>query len=176
MGRSRRSFFSTTKQQRCWVHKTANTLDKMPKSIQKSAKQNIQEIYMSPTKAKGLQAFDVFIELYEAKYPKACKCLQKDKERLLTFYDFPAIHWQHIRTTNPIESTFATIRHRTRQTKGCGSRTATLTMVFKLAVLAKKHWKKLNGHQLIDKVVKGVIFKDGEEVREKDLRYQFYFI
>src|SRR5262249_10490755 len=128
------------------------------------AKGKIHEIYMSETKENGLRAFDAFISLYGAKYPKACDCLMKDKDSLLTFYDFPAMHWQHIRTTNPIESTFATIRHRTRQTKGCGSRMATLTMVFKLARSAEKGWKKLKGYKLIEKVVQGVVFKDGTEV------------
>jgi putative transposase len=102
---------------------------------------------------------------YEAKYPKACECLKKDKERLFTFYDFPAMHWQHIRSTNPIESTFATIRHRSEQTKGCGSTKATLAMVFQLAREAEKHWRKLRGYELIGKILEGVKFKDGEEVK-----------
>ncbi len=155
--------FSSTKQQRCWVHKTANILDKMPKNVQKRAKIIIHEMYLSPTKEDALKAFKDFILLYEAKYPAACKCLQKDKEQLFSFYDFPAMHWQHIRTTNPIESTFATVRHRTRQTKGCGSRKATLSMVFKLAMGAEKHWHKLRGSNLIDKVIGGIKFINGEE-------------
>ena len=126
---------------------------------------SIHEMYMSPTKEKGLKAFNSFIELYEAKYPKACECLKKDQDRLFTFYDFPAVHWQHIRTTNPIESTFATVRHRSEQTKGCGSRKATLSMVYKLGISAQKHWRRLRGHQVIEKVVQGVKFKDGEEVK-----------
>ena len=150
--------------QRCWVHKTANVLDKMPKSVQVDAKSMIHEIYMSPTKEKGIKAMKRFILLYEAKYPKACKCLKKDEEQLFSFYDYPAEHWQHIRTTNPIESTFATIRHRSRQTKGCGSRKATLSMVFKLSISAESHWRKLNGSQMIIKMMNGVQFKDGEEV------------
>jgi transposase-like protein len=121
---------------------------------------------MAETKENALEAFDEFMELYEAKYPKACECLRKDKDDLFTFYDFPAQHWVHIRTTNPIESTFATIRHRTRQTKGCGSRMATLTMVFKLGKAAEKRWRRINGYELIDKVISGVEFKDGIEVRE----------
>ena len=157
--------FPETKAQRCWVHKTANILDKMPKTTQNYAKTMLHEIYMAETKEKALRAFDSFLEHYEAKYPKACECLKKDKEVLLTFYDFPAVHWQHIRTSNPIESTFATVRHRTRQTKGSGSRMATLTMVFKLATSAQQHWKKLRGYQLIENVIKGVRYKDGEEVR-----------
>lgn len=160
--------FPKTKQQRCWVHKTANILDKMPKSVQVNGKKAIHDIYMAPTKEDGLAAFEAFLKTYRDKYPKACACLEKDKAQLFTFYNFPAIHWQHIRTTNPIESTFATIRHRTRQTKGCGSVTATLTMVFKLATTAEKKWRKLKGSELIPKVIKGVVFKDGEEVLEKE--------
>jgi putative transposase len=157
--------FPKTKTQRCWVHKTANILDKMPKSVQKRAKAMLHEIFMAPTKETALRAFDDFLNVYEAKYPGACECLKKDKDVLFTFYDFPAVHWQHIRTTNPIESTFATVRHRTRQTKGCGSRLATLTMVFKLVTSAQKHWRRLRGHQLIEKVIRGVRFKDGEEMK-----------
>lgn len=160
--------FPEARHQRCWVHKTANILDKMAKSVHPSAKKLIHEMYMAPTKAEGLKAFDSFLELYEGKYPAACKCLWKDKERLFTFYDFPAEHWLHIRTTNPIESTFATVRHRTRQTKGGGSRTAMLTMVFKLAQEAEKSWKRLRGYKLIIKVIEGIRFKDGEEVIEKE--------
>ncbi len=158
--------FPSCRHQRCWVHKTANVLDKMPKSVQGNAKKMIHEMYMSPTKVKGLQAFESFISLYKAKYPKACECLKKDKERLFTFYEFPAMHWQHIRTTNPIESAFATVRHRSEKTKGCGSRGATLTMVYKLGISAQNHWRKLKGHQLIAKVVQGVKFKDGEEIEK----------
>ncbi|ADI37853.1 IS256-like element ISWch2 family transposase [Waddlia chondrophila] len=160
--------FPKTKQQRCWVHKTANVLDKMPKSVQVNAKKAIHEIYLAPTKEDGLAAFETFLKTYRDKYPKACACLEKDKAQLFTFYNFPAIHWQHIRTTNPIESTFATIRHRTRQTKGCGSVTATLTMVFKLATSAEKKWRKLKGCEMIEKVIRGVIFKNGEEVMDKE--------
>lgn len=160
--------FPCTKQQRCWVHKTANILDKMPKKIQKGAKSKIHEMYLSATKEDALKAFDDFISLYEAKYSRACKCLKKDKKQLFTFYDFPAIHWQHIRTTNPIESTFATVRHRTRQTKGCGSREATLAMVFKLALGAEKRWYRLSGSELVGKVVRGVKFIDGEETETKE--------
>lgn len=159
--------FPSCKHQRCWVHKTANVLDKMSKSVQVGAKKLIHEMYMSPTKAKGFEALESFISLYEAKYPKACECIKKDKERLFTFYDFPAMHWQHIRTTNPIESTFATVRHRTQKTKGCGSRLATLSMVYKLRISAQKHWRKLRGHELIAKIIQGIKFKDGEEVKEK---------
>ena len=151
-----------TKHQRCWVHETANVLDKTHKSVQSHAKKMLHEIYLAPSKAEALKAYHAFLQRYEAKYPKACECLRKDEEVLFTFYDFPAEHWVHIRTTNPIESTFATVRHRTRQTKGCGSRLATLTMVFKLAREAEKHWRRLNGSSLIEKVIQGVVFIDGE--------------
>ena len=160
--------FPTTRHQRCWVHKTANILDKMPKRTQGAAKSKIHEIYHAETKKDAEKAFKDFVKLYEAKYPKACECLQKDKEALLTFYDFPGVHWQHIRTTNPIESTFATVRHRTRRTKGCGSRTATLTMVFKLTQEAEKKWRRLRGYKLLSKVVKGVKFRDGNEVTDQE--------
>jgi transposase-like protein len=135
----------------------------MPKSVQPRAKQRIHEMYMADTKERALVAYEQFMALYEAKYPKACRCLAKDREVLFTFYDFPAEHWRHIRTTNPIESTFATVRHRTRRTKGCGTRTATIAMVCKLAREAERHWRRLNGHKLIVKIFQGVKFKDGIE-------------
>lgn len=153
--------YPETREQRCWVHKTVNLLDKLPKRVQPHAKRLIQEMYLAPTQADAMQAYDRFMAEYGAKYPKVVECLAKDKEVLFTFYDFPAEHWVHLRTTNAIESTFATVRHRTRQTKGCGSRLATITMVFKLALQAQKHWRKINGYQLIDKVIKGVKFEDG---------------
>ena len=156
--------FPETRHQRCWVHKTANVLDKLPKSLQPSAKQKLREIYLAPTRREALEAMDVFEALYSEKYPKATACLRKDQDVLLTFYDFPAAHWKHLRTTNPIESTFATVRHRTRQTKGCGSRTATLSMVYKLAREAEKHWRRLSGYRLIVKVLRGIPFEDGEQV------------
>lgn len=156
-------------QQRCWVHKTANILDKMPKSVQVNAKRMIHEMYMSPTKEKALKAYDEFLAHYSAKYPGACKCLEKDKEQMFNFYDFPAEHWQHIRTTNPIESTFATVRHRSRQTKGCGSRMATLTMVYKLGTMAQSGWRRLKGSKMLSKIVAGVKFKDGEEVLKEQV-------
>jgi putative transposase len=158
--------YPCTRQQRCWVHKTANVLDKMPKKVQPAAKRLIHAMQAAPTKADALAAFDEFLVLYGAKYPKACQCLKKDEEVLFTFYDFPAEHWRHLRTTNPIESTFATVRHRSRQTKGCGSRAATLGMVYKLALEAQKTWRKLNGYELIDKAIRGVQFQDGVELRE----------
>ena len=153
--------YPKTREQRCWVHKTSNVLDKLPRSVQPYAKKLIHEMYLSPTKEKALAAFRRFLAEYEAKYPKATQCLRKDEDVLFTFYDFPAEHWAHLRTTNPIESTFATVRHRARQTKGCGSRTATLMMVFKLATQAERHWRKLNGAQLLAHVIRGVVFTDG---------------
>jgi len=153
--------FSKVREQRCWVHKTANALDKLPQSVQPYAKKLIHEMYLSPTKEKALEAYHRFLSEYEAKYPKATDCLRKDEDVLFTFYDFPAEHWRHLRTTNPIESAFATVRHRTRQTKGCGSRLATLMMVFKLAMQAERHWRKLNGAELLAHVIRGVVFTDG---------------
>jgi len=148
--------------QRCWVHKTANVLDKLPKNVQATAKAHLHEMYLSPTRASARQAYERFLKLYEDKYPQACTCLRHDEAILFSFYDFPAAHWAHLRTTNPIESTFATVRHRTRQTKGCGSREATLSMVFKLASAAEKGWRKLNGSALLAEVIQGVKFQDGE--------------
>jgi putative transposase len=155
--------YPTTRAQRCWVHKTANVLDKFPKTLQPAAKDKIHQMYLAPTKADALKSFAAFISLYDAKYPKACECLRKDADVLFSFYDFPAAHWQHLRTTNPIESTFATVRLRTQRTKGCGSRKATLTMVWQLARAAAKGWRRLNGSELISKVIEGVVFVDGEE-------------
>jgi len=158
--------FPAAREQRCWVHKTANVLDKLSKKVQASGKRMIHQMYMAPTKAAALEAYGEFLALYGAKYPKACECLKKDQDVLFTFYDFPAEHWRHIRTTNPIESTFATVRHRSRQTKGCGSRSATLSMVFKLAREAEKSWRRLNGYELIAKIIRGVRFQDGVERKE----------
>lgn len=149
------------RRQRCWVHKTANILDKMPKGVQGRAKARIHDMYHAGTKDEAMKAYDAFLADYEAKYPRACECLEKDKEDLFTFYDFPAEHWVHLRTTNPIESTFATVRLRTVRTKGCGSRTATLTMVYKLVEQAEKHWRRLNKHEFLALVVEGVRFVDG---------------
>ena len=151
-----------TNHQRCWVHKSANVLDNLPKTVQAQAKARLHQMYLSPTRQDALGAYEDFLSLYEARYPKACSCLEKDKDVLFTFYDFPAAHWRHLRTTNPIESTFSTVRHRTRQTKGCGSRNATLMMVYKLATQAQKHWQRLHSHKLIELVVQGVEFQDGD--------------
>lgn len=157
-----RESYPDTKEQRCWVHKTANILDKMPKSVQDKAKEKIHDIYLAPTREQALVAYNSFLSLYGKKFPQACECLVKDKDVLFTFYDFPAEHWVHIRTTNPIESTFATVRLRTEKTKGCGTRLATLTMVFKLAKEAQTTWKKIKGYRLIPKVLEGATFVDGE--------------
>ena len=153
--------YPTTREQRCWVHKTANVLDKMHKRVQPKAKEMLHDIWMAPTRVEGHKAFDAFIEMFEAKYPAAVECLKKDREVLLTFYDFPAEHWIHIRTTNPIESTFATVRLRHRKTKGSGSRVACLTMVFKLMESASKTWRALNGSALVRDVIAGAVFADG---------------
>ena len=155
--------YPETRRQRCWVHKTANVLDKMPKKVQPGAKELLHEMYRAETRAQALQAFDEFVGRYRAKYPKAVECLVKDKEDLFAFYDFPAEHWQHIRSTNAIESTFATVRHRHRQTKGCGSRAATLSMAFKLAREAEKNWRRIDGYPLVVKLLAGVRFEDGLE-------------
>jgi transposase-like protein len=153
--------FPETREQRCWVHKTGNILSKLPKALQAKAKAGLHEIWMAETRAAAEKAFDAFITQYEAKYPKATHCLAKDREALLTFYDFPAEHWIHVRTTNPIESTFDTVRHRHRKTKGSGSRKACLTMVFKLMQLAERHWRKLNAVPQILHLLAGYKFVDG---------------
>lgn len=156
-----REVWPTTREQRCCVHKTANVLDKLPKRLQPGAKEKLHDIWMADTREHARQAFDLFLETYQAKYPKACECLTKDRDVLLTFYDFPAEHWLHLRTTNPIESTFATVRHRQRKTKGNGSRLACLTMVFKLMESAAKKWRLLNGSQIIPDILQGIQFIDG---------------
>lgn len=156
-----RKVYPTTREQRCWVHKTANVLDKLPKSMQGKAKRALHDIYLAASREAAVEAFDAFVALYEKKFPKAVSCLEKDRDALLTFYDFPAEHWGHLRTTNPIESTFATVRHRTRLTKGCGSREATLSMVYKLGREAEKHWRRLNGFELIERMLIGDRFVDG---------------
>lgn len=154
-------------QQRCWVHKTANVLDKMPKRQQPAAKDALQEIYLAATRAQAEEAFGAFGKIYAEKYPKAWNCLEKEREPLLSFYDFPGAHWGHLRTTNPIESSFAMVRHRSRQTKGCGSRKATLALVYKLGRECERKWRRLNSHQLIDKIIRGVVFNDGIELLEQ---------
>jgi transposase-like protein len=153
--------FGSTREQRCWVHKTANVLNKLPKSLQAKAKADIHEIWLAESHATAEQALDHFLATYEAKYPKASECLAKDRSSLLTFYDFPAEHWTHLRTTNPIESTFATVRLRTTKTRGCVSRAGILAMVFKLTKSAEQRWRKLKGAAQLAQVSKGVRFKDG---------------
>lgn len=153
--------YPSTRAQRCWVHKTANVLDKMPKRNQPGAKDALHQIWMAEKKEYAEAAFNLFLATYEAKYPKACENLSKDSAELLTFYDFPAEHWKHLRTTNPIESTFATVRLRHRRTKGNGSSTACLTMVFKLTQSAAKRWRLINDSHLLQDVIQGVQFIDG---------------
>lgn len=156
-----REVFPTTREQRCWVHKTANVLNHLPKSVQPKAKADLHEIWQAETRESANKAFDHFLEKYGAKYQAACECLKKDRDVLLSFYDFPAEHWGHLRTTNPIESTFATIRLRHRRTKGNGTRKASLTMMFKLAQAAQKRWRRLNNHELIIHLIEGKVFIDG---------------
>lgn len=157
--------FGSTRAQRCWKHKTANVLNKLPKGLQAKAKADLNDICMAEDRATAEQAFDNFLLHYEPKYPKASECLSKDREALLSFYDFPALHWQHIRTTNPIESTFATVRLRTSKTRGCVSRGGMLAMVFKLTKVAEQKWHKLKGNELLVQVTQGVRFKDGLQVK-----------
>ena len=156
-----RKVFPQTREQRCWVHKTANVLNKLPTGVQPKAKAMLYDIWMAETQPAADRAFDLFLATFAAKFPAATTCLAKDRDVLLTFYAFPAEHWIHIRTTNPVESTFATVRLRTKKTKGAGSRVACLTMVCKLAMAAQKHWRALNGSQLIADVIDGVPFVDG---------------
>jgi len=153
--------FGSTRAQRCWVHKTANVLNQLPKGQQAKAKAALHEIWMAESRAAAEQAFDHFLTTYEVKYAKATECLAKDRDSLLTFYDFPAEHWIHIRTTNPIESTFATVRLRTAKTRGCVSRAGILAMVFKLTKSAEQRWRKLKGAARLAQVIDGVRFKDG---------------
>ncbi len=156
--------WGNTKQQRCWVHKTGNILNYLPKSVQPKAKQALHEIWMAETLQDAEKAFEGFLRIYEAKHPKAASCLAKDRAELLAFYAFPAEHWAHLRTTNPIESTFATVRLRTAKTRGCLSRQTMLTMVFKLCLSAEKRWRRLRGYRLLADVLQGTKFVDG--VRE----------
>ena len=160
--------YPETRQQRCWMHKTMNVLNCLPKSVQPKAKQALHDIWQAETQSDAEKAFDLFIRMYEPKYPKAAVCLHKDREELMAFYDFPAQHWQSIRTSNPIESTFGTIRHRTKRSKGCLSRDGMLHMMFKLGLCAEKKWRRLRGFDYLAKVVTGIKFKDGVEVTEVD--------
>jgi putative transposase len=154
-----------TRHQRCWVHKIANVLNKLPASLQGKAKQDLHAIYEAESRKEAEAAFDRFIVKYGAKYDKAVACLAKDREALLAFHDFPAEHWKHVRTSNPIESTFATIRLRTDKTKGCLSRETALAMVFKLAKSAERRWRRLDGSERLAQVIEGVRFRDGEPVQ-----------
>lgn len=161
-----REVYPQTREQRCWVHKTANIMDKLPKKYHPKAKNMIHDIYFAPGKQEALKYMDKFIIVFDDKYPKATKCLSDDKEQLLAFYDFPAKHFQHIRTTNPIESTFSTIRLRTKKMRNCGNRNTTLTMTFKLSQAAQKGWRKLRGYNEIPLVLEGKKFKDGEYLED----------
>ncbi len=156
-----------SRQQRCWVHKTANVLNYLPKAVQPKAKKALQEIWMAEDRASAEKAFEHFVQTYQARYPKAVACLEKDREALLAFYDFPAEHWVHIRTTNPIESTFATIRHRTDRARGCVSRNTMLAMIYKLGMSAEERWRRIRGFEYLAKVIDGVKFRDGIEVNSK---------
>jgi transposase-like protein len=160
--------YGDTRQQRCWMHKTMNVLNCLPTSAQPKAKQALHEIWQADTKEEAERAFDLFIRTYEPKYPKATLCLQKDREELLVFYEFPAQHWQSIRTTNPIESTFGTIRHRTNRSKGCLTRDGMLHMMFKLGLCAEKNWRRQRGFDYLARVITGVKFKDGSEATQSD--------
>jgi putative transposase len=161
-----RQVYGETRRQRCWVHKTANVLNYLPKGKQKQAKQHLHNIWMAANRKEAEQAFDDFVSAYGAKYPKAVDCLSKDRDVLLSFYDFPAEHWVHIRTTNPVESTFATVRLRTAKTRGSLSRETAFTMVFKLCVSAEKRWRRLNGAEQITAVITGAKFQDGVRVEQ----------
>ena len=161
-----RQVYGQTRWQRCWVHKMANVLDKLPKDLQAQAKQRLQAIWMAPDRQRAAMAFDLFVATYEAKYPKAAECLAQDREGLLAFYNFPAEHWGHIRTTNPVESTFATVRLRTDKTRGCLSRVTMLAMVFKLYQSAAKRWHRLRAAHYLPEVMQGMAFKDGLRVEQ----------
>ena len=155
--------YPETQWQRCWVHKTANVLNKLPKSLQSKAKEHLHDIWMAPGIEEAENNFDVFIDLYGAKYPKATECLEKDRDKLLNFYSYPAEHWKHIRTTNPIESTFATVRLRTKKVRNCFSSQSVVTMAFQLCRCAEKRWQKINAVKKLAKVIEGVQFVDGVE-------------
>ena len=158
--------FGGTRRQRCWMHKTGNVLDKLPKHVQARAKENLHQIWMAETKQQAEKSFDHFVKSYEAKYPKAAECLAKDRDVLLTFYDFPAEHWIHLRTTNPIESTFATVRLRTAKTRGMLTRDTMMTMVFKISMSAQKRWRRLNRPERLGELIQGIRFVDG--IKQED--------
>ena len=158
--------YPTTRTQRCWMHKTGNVLNYLPKSGQAKAKQALHEIWMAETKAQAERAFDDWLERYDDKYPKATACLARDRDELLAFYDFPAAHWTHLRTTNVIESAFATIRHRSSRAKGCVTRQTMLSMIYKMGRCAEKSWRRLRGFRQLAKVIEGIKFNDGIELIE----------
>ena len=164
--------FPETRRQRCWVHKTANVLNALPKSLQAKAKADLHEIWMAPTRAQAITAFDHFLKTYGAKYPKATDKLAKDREALLAFYDFPAEHWIHLRTTNPIESTFATVRHRTTRTKNCVTRSTFLGLAFKLVQEAQKSWRRIRAVERIAELLAGTVFNDGVPASVDDPQQQ----
>ena len=159
--------YPSTRHQRCWQHKTINVLNCLPKLSQPKAKSALHNIWQAETKEDADKAFDLFVKTYEHKYPKAALSLQKDRDELMAFFNFPAQHWQSIRTSNPIESAFATIRHRTKRSKGCLNRDGMLHMMFKLGKCAEENWRKLRGFDYLAKVITGVKFKDGIETTEK---------
>ena len=159
-----RDVWPETAEQRCWVHRIANVLDKLPKSLQPRAKPALHEIMYAETRAAAAQGIADFDTTYGAKYPKAVASLTVDQDRLLAYFDYPAAHWKHLRTTNPIESTFATVRLREGVTKGAGSRTAGLTMAFKLMQVAEGHWRGIDAAELVPLVRAGVVFEDGVQV------------
>ena len=153
--------FPSTRTQRCWMHKTGNVLNSLPRSGQAKAKQGLHEIWMAETRAKAERAFDQWLERYDDKSPKTTACLARDRDELLAFYDFPAAHWTHLRTTNVIESAFATIRHRSSRAKGCVTRKTMLSMIDKMGRCAEKSWRRLRGFRHLAKVIEGVLFNDG---------------
>jgi putative transposase len=163
-----RDVWPATREQRCWVHKIANVLDKLPKSMQPKAKSKLHEAMNAPTRAACGQPIDDFVQTYEAKYPRSAASLVDSRDKLVTHFDFPAERWQHLRTTNPIESTFATVKLRQRVTKGAGSRAAGLAMAFKLLLAAERTWRRLNGHELLPLVRAHVVFRDGERIKRDD--------
>jgi putative transposase len=172
-----RDVYPETKEQRCWKHKLANVLDKLPKRLQAKAKEQLHEIMYAPDRASALEEIAVFEQEYSARYPKAVETLCKDQEQMLTFFDFPAEHWRHLRTTNPIESTFATVKARTKKTKGAGSRKAGLAMAWKLLMAAQQRWRRVNAPHLVALVKAAVAFPDGEaEMLQCDLESEELFI
>jgi transposase-like protein len=163
-----RDVFPHAREQRCWVHKTANVLDALPKRVQPQAKRMLHEAVEAATRQDASRAIDAFVAEFEPKWPKAAAKLTKDREQLLTFYDFPAEHWRHLRTTNPIESSFATVKLRTRVTKGAGSKDAALAMAYKLLDAAQDRWRMFNGAELVKELLDGATFKDGIKVTDDE--------